>query len=100
MIRTALPLVVLAACASVGPHFDATRIDTLSLGVSTQADVRHALGDPHQTSRPLPHEPCAQRWHYAYAEAHASAGTPAVVVTLGFDADGRLCDVQHYRQAS
>jgi outer membrane protein assembly factor BamE (lipoprotein component of BamABCDE complex) len=100
--RLALALLVgmvAPTCATIGPPYDADAVAQLREGVTTRAEVTALLGEPHQTSKPLPHESptCVERWHYATATAVAGGRTRGDVAAVDFNASGVVCHVAYTR---
>lgn len=67
-----LVAVVLSGCASAGRKIDQTSVDKLQKGVSTQADVRSAIGSPEQITKDSDGN---ETWVYIYTRSQVKGTT-------------------------
>jgi outer membrane murein-binding lipoprotein Lpp len=80
---------VLAGCVS-GRTFDASKVDQLSAGVSTEQDAIRLLGEPVSVVTNPQNQHRAFVWAYAYGTPIGGGGRG---LTISFDADGRMIQV-------
>ncbi len=89
----------LAACATIGEPFDTTHVAELRRGEQDRAQVKAWFGEPHQRTEPRPGETtdCVEHWHYGHADSTAGGTTHSDVLMVGFDAEGRVCEIGYAR---